>query len=128
MCYCSTSITHLLELATVCLCLRFGPLSDEKSSHYTRQIVQGLEYLHSKNITHRNVRAAKVMVTPKDVAKLIDLWSLKIELSPGVGPNVEPFVHWLAPEVINPGHHTKKLDIWSLGCTVHEMATSYPPW
>ncbi|CAI8024874.1 Mitogen-activated protein kinase kinase kinase 19 [Geodia barretti] len=111
---------------------RFGPLRDEKSSHYTRQIVQGLEYLHNKTIAHRNVRAAKVMVTPKDVAKLIDLLSLKIEVSsPAIFP---PDVHLSAPETVDPTQvgpgpiDYKKLDIWSLGCTVHEMATSYPPW
>ena len=34
---------------------RFGPLSDEKSSNYTRQIVQGLHYLHTNDIAHRLV-------------------------------------------------------------------------
>ena len=40
------------------------------------------------------------------------------------------FVHWMAPEIIDSSTAVGpyKLDIWSLGCTVHEMATSYPPW
>ena len=37
-------------------------------------------------------------------------------------------IHWMAPEVINGNIYSFNVDIWSLGCTIIEMATSKLPW
>ena len=35
---------------------------------------------------------------------------------------------WMAPEIINQNKYTRKTDIWSLGCTLLELATGKTPW
>jgi len=34
----------------------------------------------------------------------------------------------MAPELINQKKHGRKIDIWSFGCTIIEMATARHPW
>ena len=36
--------------------------------------------------------------------------------------------YWMAPEVVKEIGHGTKSDIWSVGCTIFEMATKKPPW
>lgn len=43
-------------------------------------------------------------------------------------PSLQGSVFWMAPEVVKQSGHTKKADIWSVGCLVVEMLTGDHPW
>lgn len=109
---------------------RFGPLDERTVSHYTRQTCRGLLYIHSNAIIHRDIKGANIMVTSRGVVKLIDFGCAKKycqEMSNNMH-SVRGTPYWMAPEVICGHGYGRKSDIWSLGCTVHEMALTKPPW
>ncbi|NWH31065.1 M3K19 kinase, partial [Chloropsis hardwickii] len=113
---------------------RFGPLPEVVLCKYTKQILQGVAYLHDNCVVHRDIKGNNVMLMPNGVIKLIDFGcARRLAWASLGGTRSEPLrsVHgtpyWMAPEVINESGYGRKSDIWSIGCTVFEMATGQPP-
>ncbi|KAK3592514.1 hypothetical protein CHS0354_013848 [Potamilus streckersoni] len=113
---------------------RFGALDEAVFRRYTKQMLDGVEYLHVNDVIHRDIKGGNVMLMPNGIIKLIDFGCAKrlcINLSMGqsqILKSMKGTPYWMAPEVVNESGHGKKSDIWSIGCTVFEMATRKPPW
>ena len=120
--------------------VNYGSLGEQLISNFVRQILQGLNYLHSKDIIHRDIKGANILVDNKGTVKISDFGiSKRVEAStllhpqpPGLkrgGPRVslQGSVFWMAPEVVRQTAYTKKADIWSLGCLIVEMFTGSHP-
>jgi len=129
---------------------KFGKLEDSVAKTYTRQLLMGLEYLHTNGIAHRDVKGANCLVGNDGICKLADFGNSKHWRSPGGSPGHKDDAHgtnmsvqsvsgdikgtpsWMAPEVIREqgSNHIswRKADVWSLACTTLEMVTGKPPW
>ncbi|CAH1415511.1 unnamed protein product [Lactuca virosa] len=108
----------------------YGQLGELAIRSYTHQILSGLEYLHAKNTVHRDIKGANILVDPNGRVKLADFGMAKHISGPSCPLSFKGSPYWMAPEVINNNSNGCNLavDIWSLGCTVLEMATTKPPW
>ncbi|GMI65346.1 MAP KINASE KINASE KINASE 1, NPK1-related protein kinase 1 [Hibiscus trionum] len=110
---------------------KFGPFPEAVIRNYTKQLLLGLEYLHNNGIMHRDVKGANILVDNKGNIKLADFGASKqvVELATITGAkSMKGTPYWMAPEVILQTGHSFSADIWSVGCTVIEMATGKPPW
>lgn len=91
-------------------------------------IVLGLEYLHKKEICHRDIKCGNVLLTNDGHVKLAD-FGVSAELTNTINKRKtvvgSPF--WIAPEVIKESHYDGRADVWSLGITTIEMAEGAPP-
>ncbi|KAK7399381.1 hypothetical protein VNO78_10563 [Psophocarpus tetragonolobus] len=107
----------------------YGPFKEPVIQNYTRQIVSGLAYLHARNTVHRDIKGANILVDPNGEIKLADFGMAKHINSSVSMLSFKGSPYWMAPEVVmNTNGYSLPVDIWSLGCTIIEMATSKPPW
>ncbi|KAH7388251.1 hypothetical protein KP509_16G066100 [Ceratopteris richardii] len=102
-----------------------GSLDEGLIKVYTRGIVEGLAYLHGQGIVHCDIKGKNVLIGSTGV-KIADFGSAKRVGQQGHAMKGTPL--WMAPEVIMQEEQSAASDIWSLGCTVVEMATGRPPW
>ncbi|KAL6862415.1 hypothetical protein ACP4OV_016756 [Aristida adscensionis] len=110
---------------------RLGSFPEAVIRKYTKQLLHGLEYLHRNGIIHRDIKGANILVDNKGCIKLADFGASKqVEklATATAAKTMKGTPYWMAPEVIVGSGHNCTADIWSVGCTVIEMATGKAPW
>lgn len=108
---------------------QFGPFEESLITVYTRELMEGLEYLHTRQppVVHRDVKGANVLVGLDCGVKLSDFGCSK-RAQETMSHTLKGSIPWMAPEVINNTGYGRSADIWSFGCVVIEMATAKSPW
>ncbi|KAF9270577.1 hypothetical protein L218DRAFT_889126 [Marasmius fiardii PR-910] len=136
--------------------LEHGRIEDERIIQvYTMQMLEGLAYLHSRGVIHRDVKPDNILLDHLGVIKFVDFGAAKILAKnqrtfaarsrrapdagfPGVGGDglglgmnsLTGTPMYMSPETIKndkKGRHGA-MDIWSMGCVVLEFATGKKPW
>jgi serine/threonine protein kinase len=100
-------------------------LSPSQCLSYFTQICTGIAELHSRDITHRDLKPGNILVTSNNVCKITDFGlSRKMDsnnsrYTPLVGSG-----SYRAPEVIaETGNYDSSIDIWALGCILFQMVS-----
>eukprot|EP01125_Pyxidicula_operculata_P004047 TRINITY_DN1574_c0_g1_i3.p1 TRINITY_DN1574_c0_g1~~TRINITY_DN1574_c0_g1_i3.p1 ORF type:complete len:2540 (-),score=589.38 TRINITY_DN1574_c0_g1_i3:112-7731(-) len=103
-----------------------SPLTEPEIAFVCAYTLKGLNYLHSRGIIHRDVKAANILLSNRAEIKIADFgvsnYFAKISQNETAGTPL-----FLAPEVLRRKPTTQACDIWSLGITLIEMGDGHPP-
>lgn len=103
------------------------PMNEALVRNYTRQILQGLGFLHEHNIVHRDVKPKNILVDHRGVLKLTDFGLSRHIDSMRDRTRAAGTPVYMAPECLK-GKFSVGSDIWAVGATVSEMLTQKLPW
>lgn len=123
---------------SVASCLKsYGKFDEPLVSFITRQVLEGLEYIHANNILHRDLKADNLLLEIDGICKISDFGISKRSkdiYSNNAEMSMQGTIFWMAPEVIDSivadrkQGYSAKVDIWSLGCVTLEMFRGERPW
>ena len=112
----------------------FGPIKElHLLAFYTKQILEGIKYLHDERVTHRDVKGDNILFDLQGFLKLADFGcARKIDLSPAgstlVMKTMKGSLPFMAPEILIGDGYGRPADIYAPGCVVIEMITGKHPW
>ncbi|CAG9538545.1 unnamed protein product [Cercopithifilaria johnstoni] len=109
-------------------------LTEQQIHYIMKEILKALNFLHGKNVIHRDLKAGNVLLTSDARVKLADFGvSALCKDGREVRSTFIGTPYWMAPEVMlcetfPEKHYNKLADIWSFGITLIEMAEEKPPY
>ena len=105
-------------------------LSESVAAHFMVQILQAINYCHSKGIVHRDLKPENLLLDvkgPKGILKVIDFGASTVYSGEGHLNARLGTCYYIAPEVLNRSY-TEKCDIWSCGVILYIMLSGHPPF
>ncbi|XP_065654999.1 mitogen-activated protein kinase kinase kinase 12 isoform X2 [Hydra vulgaris] len=96
--------------------------------NWSRQIADGMAYLHSHKIIHRDLKSPNILISYNDTLKISDFGTWKPMSEKSTNMTFTGTVAWMAPEVIRNDPCSEKVDIWSYGVLVWELLTEEIPY
>lgn len=116
-------------LTDVLECFDSVQLTEPQIAYSCRETLRALAYVHSLHRIHRDIKSDNILMSTDGKIKLAD-FGYAAQLTNGrlKRNTVVGTPYWMAPELIRGHDYGTKVDIWSLGIMLIEMAEGEPPY
>jgi 3-phosphoinositide dependent protein kinase-1 len=123
-----------------------GTFDVECTCFYGAQILDAIDYMHSKGIIHRDLKPENVLLDDQMHVKITDFGTAKIldlKKSNGIGSTsgdpmegaesdrAQSFVgtaEYVSPELLTDKNACKASDLWAFGCIIYQLIAGRPPF
>lgn len=120
---------------------RMGSLNEECTRYYGMQILDAVDYMHSKGVIHRDLKPENILLDYKMRIKITDFGTAKLldpitqsEQGDPVYPDdvrANSFVgtaEYVSPELLADKAAGKGSDVWAFGCIIYQLIAGRPPF
>eukprot|EP00965_Chrysotila_dentata_P171534 5661057-Pleurochrysis_carterae.AAC.1 len=108
---------------------RKPPLSTAALVHQATTIAEGMEYLHERNIMHRDLKSQNILIGADNELKISDFGLAKFAPTEKAELTAETGSYrWMAPEVLRHERYDKSCDVYSYAIVCWEMLTYQVPF
>lgn len=107
-----------------------GTLSQKESVEISHQVLNALQFMHSKGVVHRDIKPSNIMFTDTGVVKVTDFGIAKVmnENTKHTSTGMMGSVVYISPEQILGEKTSDSTDIYSFGITLYKMVTGMTPF
>lgn len=99
-------------------------IGKEEIYRFILDICEGLKEIHSKHIIHKDLKPDNLFLTNYGMIKIGDFGiSRQLYNSRDFANTANGPILYMAPEEIRQNNYNTKVDIWALGCVIHELCT-----
>jgi len=119
---------EFMQGGTLAQAAKSNPMKESQIAYIAREMLKGIQYMHSLKIVHRDLKSANVMLSIDGGVKLIDFG---LCLNIGEHGEVVSMVgspYWIPPEMILQEPHGYEADIWSFAICLLELANRCLPF
>ncbi|XP_044757238.1 serine/threonine-protein kinase PLK4 [Coccinella septempunctata] len=104
-------------------------LTESEAGNIMKQVVEGMKYLHSHNILHRDISLSNLLLTRDMQVKIAD-FGLATQLTRADEKHMTMCgtPNFISPEVASRGSHGLEADVWGLGCLLYTLLVGKPPF
>jgi len=104
-------------------------MTEEQIALCCLETLKGLAYIHRLHRIHRDIKSDNILLNLKGEVKLADFgYAAQLTQQREKRTTIVGTPYWMAPELIRGQKYDQKVDLWSLGIMVMEMAEGEPPY
>ncbi|XP_054757907.2 testis-specific serine/threonine-protein kinase 1-like [Lytechinus pictus] len=104
-------------------------LTEEKARSFFRQMVDGVAYLHSLNVVHRDLKCENILLDAANTIKISDFGFARFMEPQDLSKTYCGSAAYAAPEILKGNmYNGKAYDVWSLGIILYIMVCGTMPF
>lgn len=145
-----TNVCHIYDVGPNYIVMEYvdgetlaGPMTFDEALPVIRQLIDGIEAAHEKNVIHRDLKPANIKITSDGIVKILDFGLAKAtEAATSDDPGESPTLTmggtaagtilgtaaYMSPEQAKGKLVDKRTDIFSFGVVLYEMLTGKNPF